>query len=129
MDRVVDAAQALAADDVPRHAHDEQVVHALAEHHLHGDSGVGAAEDDAERPLLGAARRLPGAEVQVEMDGAGLAPARALVRLHQAGQPPVALDEALDGLRGRRGEAGGRGMLGVVAVDDLDHGLLASEGV
>ena len=53
VERKVDAAHAHVAQHVAGHANHEQIVETLAEEHFGRHAGIGAADDDGERGLLG----------------------------------------------------------------------------
>ena len=108
-DAELERAEHAGVDDVAGGAHDEQVAQALVEDDLGGDPGVGAAEEDGERVLLGGD---PVPEVHV------------LVRVGPlvGHEPGVARGEHAPGLLGR---AGPRPRLRAVP---LDHAPDATSG-
>ena len=66
-DAELERAEHAGVDDVAGGAHDEQVAQALVEDDLGGDPGVGAAEEDRERVLLGRASRCRRCDVLVRV--------------------------------------------------------------
>ena len=98
MDRVLDAAELVRADNVARHTDDEEIAEAPIEQQLDGDPRVAATENGSEGVLRGRQTvSMPGALVST----CGLARHEALV--------PV--DQSLERRAGRyRVGSGGRGM-------------------